>query len=209
MSEVFDRAYYEQQRPKHGLAKLVDEARDRFIERLILRRVPGGTLLDVGCGIGTFLARMQHRFEVTGTEISVAGLEEARVRVPKGAFVAGDIEVALPAEGPFDVITAINVVEHLADPERATRYLAGGQEPGGLLIVHLPTIGNRLQQWLYEGSYDQDITHIYRPSGSELVALVEAAGYEGVLSAYAPFVPVAVMSRAPMHPAFLAVFERR
>jgi 2-polyprenyl-3-methyl-5-hydroxy-6-metoxy-1,4-benzoquinol methylase len=209
VSEMFDRAYYEQQRPKQGLAKLVDEARDRFIERQILKRVPGGTLLDVGCGIGTFLARMEHRFEVTGTEISVAGLKEARARVPKGAFVAGDIEVALPAEGPFDVITAINVVEHLADPERAARHLAGGQERGGLLIVHLPTIGNQLQRWLYEGSYDQDITHIYRPSGPELVALVEAAGYESVLSAYAPFVPVAVMSRVPVHPAFLAVFERR
>ena len=209
MSEIFDRAYYEQQRPKQGMAKLVDEARDRFIERQILKRVPGGTLLDVGCGIGTFLARMEHRFEVTGTEISVAGLNEARARVSKGAFVAGDIEVALPAEGPFDVITAINVVEHLADPERAARHLAGGQEPGGLLLVHLPTIGNRLQQWLYEGSYDEDITHIYRPSGSELVALFEAAGYESVFSAYAPFVPIALMSRVPVHPAFLAVFERR
>lgn len=209
MSETFDRAYYERQRPKQGLAKLVDEARDWFIERQILKRVPGGTLLDVGCGIGTFLARVEDKFDVTGTEVSAAGLAGARVRVPNGVFAVRDIEVDLPAKGFFDVITAINVVEHLADPERAARNLAGAQEPGGLLIVHLPTIGNRLQRLLYEGPYGQDSTHIYRPSGSELVMLVEAAGYERVLSAYAPFVPLAVMSRVPVHPAFLAVFERR
>jgi 2-polyprenyl-3-methyl-5-hydroxy-6-metoxy-1,4-benzoquinol methylase len=209
VSETFDRAYYEQQRPKQGLAKLVDEVRDRFIERQILKRVSGGTLLDVGCGVGTFLARMERRFAVTGSEISAAGLEEASVRVPNGVFAAGDIEVGLPVEGPFDVITAINVIEHLAQPGRAIRHLAAGQRSGGLLIVHLPTLGNRIQRWLYEGSYDQDVTHIYRPSGSELVGLVEAAGYDCVLSAYAPFVPVALLSRLPVHPAFLAVFERR
>ncbi len=209
MSETFDRAYYEEQRPSQGLAKLVDEARDRFIERQILKRVSGGTLLDVGCGTGVFLERMEGRFEVTGTEISAAGLTEAAKRVPNGVFAAGDIEAGLPVEGRFDVITAINVIEHLAQPGRALRHLAGGQEPGGLLVVHLPTIGNRIQQWLYEGSYDQDVTHIYRPSGSELVRLVEAAGYDCVLSAYAPFVPVALLSRLPVHPAFLAVFERR
>jgi SAM-dependent methyltransferase len=206
---AFGRDYYEQQRPKQGLAKFVDEARDRFIERQILKRVAGGTLLDVGCGVGMLLARMEPYFDVAGTEISTAGLQEARARVPNGVFVAGDIEVELPVSGPFDVIMAINVIEHLTYPGRAMGHLAGGQDPGGLLVVHLPTIGNRIQRWLYEGSYDQDPTHIYRPGGPELISLAEAAGYDCVLSAYAPFVPVATMSRTPVHPAFVAIFERR
>ena len=151
---------------------------------------------------------MSQHFEVSGTEISAAGLTEAKRLVPGGTFEAGDIEVALPFEGPFAVVTMINVLEHLSRPSAALANVAGGQRDGGLFVVHLPVIGNALQRRWYDSGYASDPTHIFRPSGSAVVEMVIDAGYRLISSGYAPFRPQWLMRHLPAHPAFLAVFER-
>ena len=79
--------------------------------------------------------------------------------------------------------------------------------PGGLFVAHLPTIGNRMQARLYQGSYDQDPTHIYRPAGREFRALTEGAGFKTVFETYSPFFFAPLWRAIPFHPAYLALFQ--
>ncbi len=206
---MYDSAYYEELRPSVGLARRVDELRDALVARVVRRHRPAGRLLDVGCGRGDLLARFGAGHHLHGIELSDSGLELAKDRLPDAVLRAGDIQEAIPFDGTFDAITAINVIEHLSRPDAALRNLASVQDPGALLVVHLPTIGNAGQRRRYSGSYDSDPTHVYRPSGDEVTGLVESVGYRRLFSAYAPFIPFRLWYRIPWQCAFLAAFERR
>lgn len=199
-------SYYEFSRPDAGVKNKVDTYRDALIRKQVLRRVPEGRLLDVGCGIGGFLEAMRGEFQLWGLDISEYAIERCRERLPSATLGAGSLSDGIPWETTFDVITAINIFEHLDEPLAAAHVVRRHLRPGGLLVAHLPTIGNAVQARLYRGSYDQDPTHVYRPSAPAFVRLVESAGFQAVWSAYAPFVG-RPLTRVPAHPAFLAIFE--
>ncbi|WP_166741716.1 class I SAM-dependent methyltransferase [Cumulibacter soli] len=202
--------YYDFSRPTDGVKHRVDGWRDWVLRRQIRRRLPRrspGRLLDVGCGLGLFLESMSAEFDLWGLDVSEYAIARCRQRLPAATFDCGSLSDGIRFSVKFDVVTAINVFEHLQDPARAADAVRSRMTTGGLLITHLPTIGNRLQRALYRGSYDQDPTHIYRPSGTAFTELISAAGFRCVASAYAPFVPMPVLRRVPAHPAFLAVFE--
>lgn len=200
-------SYYEFSRPESGVKSKVDTLRDSLIRTQVLKRVPGGKLLDVGCGIGMFLQTMADDFQLWGLDISEYAISRYHERLPSATLASGSLSDGIPWEVTYDVITAINIFEHLDEPLAAAHVVRRHLRPGGLLVAHLPTIGNALQARLYRGSYDQDPTHIYRPSGPAFTRLIESAGFRTVWSAYAPFVGAPLMKRVPAHPAFMAVFE--
>ncbi|UCG40697.1 MAG: class I SAM-dependent methyltransferase [Acidimicrobiia bacterium] len=209
MPDPYDSAYYEELRPVTGIAAFVDRARDRLVASLISRHSPTGALLDVGCGQGDLLARFGNEWDLHGVERSEEGLRRARDRVPSATLAAADVQEGLPFPGPFEAITMVNVLEHLDRPEDALSNLAAAQAPGGVLVAHLPTIGTPGQARRYAGSYDSDPTHIFRPSGRDVLALIDHAGYHVVRFAWAPFLPFALWSKVEWQCAFLAVALRR
>lgn len=73
-------------------------------------------LLDVGCGAGVMAASLTTYGEVAGIDLSTPAIELARQLVPKADFVAGRLEDGV-LEGPFDVITLFDVLEHVPSPE--------------------------------------------------------------------------------------------
>jgi SAM-dependent methyltransferase len=98
-----------------------------------------GRLLDVGCGDGMFMTICQARgFEVAGNEEARAYVDHARATtgadVTLGRYAA---EMYEPAS--FDVISMIQVVEHVPEPrpflEIAHRHL----RPGGLVVIEVPS----------------------------------------------------------------------
>ena len=101
-----------------------------------LRRfVPSGTLLDVGCHIGTFLTVAEsHGFTVAGVEPSRWASEIARSRV-SGLIHRGAIEDAPMPEGGYDVVTLWDVIEHLPDPALDIRAIRSALTPGGIFAV--------------------------------------------------------------------------
>jgi len=109
---VYDRAYYEAldgvHRPLYRL--LADTAADLFAPR---------TAVDVGCGTGVILTRLQERgVEVTGIEGSRHAIESSGLG---DRVVKANLERSIPRLGRFDVCFCIEVAEHL--PARAASPL--------------------------------------------------------------------------------------
>ncbi|PRZ32736.1 methyltransferase family protein [Antricoccus suffuscus] len=199
--------YYDFSRPESGIKSKVDTIRDSFIRRQVLKRVSGGALLDVGCGIGMFLETMAGEFDLYGVDISDYAIKVCAQRLPDAKLAVGSLIEGLPFDRTFDVISAINVMEHLEDPLGAASVVRSRLRPGGLFVTHLPTIGNKVQARLYKSSYDQDPTHIYRPSGPAYQRLVSSAGFKCTFQTYAPFVGAPLWRVLKAHPAHLAIFE--
>ncbi len=95
----------------------------------------GGSLLDVGCGDGSFLLVAKARGWV------VAGLErfpdDARA---KGLAVFTDVSKLKPTSD-YDCITLWHSLEHISDPFQLLEQLQGLIKPGGRIIVAVPDFG--------------------------------------------------------------------
>ncbi len=186
-----------------------DQARDRRIVSLVDRHGPGGgALLDIGCGYGYLLARFRGRYRLFGVDVSPHAAREARVRVPDAHVVVADVVRGLPFREPFSVVLAVNVVEHLEDPQALVRAVREALTPGGLVVVHLPTVNGPVSRFIYRLSYRRDPTHVYRPSGTEVRGLFEAEGFETLEASHSPHTPW-LLSHLGWHPAFLAAFRPR
>ena len=187
-----------------------DLARDNRVVRLVRRHAPprrhGSALLDIGCGYGYLLHRFRGRYRLVGIDVSTHAARETTGRIPGALVVAADVQRPLPFDHPFDVILAINVIEHLPDPTAAAAAIHGALAPGGLCVIHLPTINGPVSRAIYRVAYERDPTHVYRPSGRDVRRLFEDAGFEAVEASYAPHVR---WLSTGWHPALLAAFCRR
>jgi 2-polyprenyl-6-hydroxyphenyl methylase / 3-demethylubiquinone-9 3-methyltransferase len=106
------------------------------------RRTPleGKTALDVGCGAGLLaepLARLGA--SVTGLDAAPELIAAAREHAaPQGLAIDYRAGELTELEGQFDLITCMEVIEHVADPAAFVKALATRLAPDGLLILSTP-----------------------------------------------------------------------
>jgi SAM-dependent methyltransferase len=127
--------------------------------------------------------------------------------IPGASVVTADVQRPLPFTHAFDVVLAINVVEHLQDPAAGVGAISEALVPGGLCVVHLPTVNGLVSRAIYRFAYSKDPTHIYRPSGNEVRRLFESLGLAEVEGSFAPHRRWLGSGRG-WHPAYLAAFRR-
>jgi cyclopropane-fatty-acyl-phospholipid synthase len=129
-----------------GGASTLEEAQQAKLELVCtkLKLQPDERVLDVGCGWGSFAihAASRHGVRVVGVTLAERQAELARERV-REAGLADRVEIRIAdyrevADGPFDAITSIGMVEHVG-AERIDLYaarLASLLAPGGRLLNH-------------------------------------------------------------------------
>jgi ubiquinone/menaquinone biosynthesis C-methylase UbiE len=94
-------------------------------------------LLDMGCGDGEFLRHVNDKVKKNGIDFSRTGIEKARQKV-KGNFYVGDINETGFNDSCFDIITIIETLEHVDNPEDTLRETKRLLKNGGKLIISVP-----------------------------------------------------------------------
>jgi len=104
------------------------------------RPLAGRRAADVGCGAGLLaepLARMGA--EVTGLDAAPENIEAARAHaLGQGLEIDYRVGGVEALTGRYDLVTAMEVVEHVAEVPLFLEGLAGALAPGGLLIMSTP-----------------------------------------------------------------------
>jgi SAM-dependent methyltransferase len=206
---AFDHSYY---RDVCGEEQTrFDRARDDRVVRLVERHAPparpDSALLDIGCGYGHLLRRFAERYRLAGIDVSTHAADVARSSIPGAIVVTADVQRPLPFDVPFDVVLAVNVVEHLHDPVAGIRSIREALLPGGICVIHLPTINGPVSRAIYRLAYSQDPTHVYRPSGRTILAMFRALGFRVLEASFAPH-RWWLGSGVGWHPALLAAVRR-
>lgn len=184
------RRYYELGRSYWWLA-----GKYRIIHDVLLRLLPPGSkrrLLDLGCGPGNMLDFLAGQGDVFGSDYSADALRFCRGRGYERVFRADFHRLPLKPAA-FDVVTCIDVIEHLAEDRRAIDELFEAIRPGGHLVVTVPAF-----QSLW-GDHDELYGHHRRYSGRELREKLAAARFEVLkLTYFEPlfFVPLWLYRKA-------------
>lgn len=84
-----------------------------------------GRVLDFGCGSGA-LAQLVPADRYLGVEVDAVSLRLARSKFPGHRFVDA---LPVPAEGMFDTVVLLAVIEHVAEPVACLRALAARLAP--------------------------------------------------------------------------------
>lgn len=153
---------------------------------------PPRRFVDVGCGVGTMVeaaAEAWPHAQCVGAEASLDALRRASAR---GRVVVAAAAEALPfADATADLVTSLDVVEHLDDDVAALREYARVMGPAATLVLTVPAY-----QWLWS-DHDEMLGHRRRYTKAQLTRAVEDAGLTVVRTTYvmAFLVPAAILLR--------------
>ena len=134
-----------------------------IIRGIIAEKARPHGVLDVGCGAGDFLLTLPAGLKKYGVEPSVAAAEAARKR---GVSISAPTLAQMPPQGKFDVITMIDVIEHVANPGELLDQALPHLTPGGTLIISTGDAGNVLWRRVFRSRfwYSSFPEHITFPS---------------------------------------------
>lgn len=157
--------------------------RQRILESVLRRELNGGgrgrRILSVGCGPASGLTWLVPFAGAGGT---VVGLDleplHARDLPAQVGFVVGSLTEAPFADGAFDVVLALDVLEHLEDDARGLSEAARLVRPGGLLLLTVPALPSL---W---GGQDVVSHHLRRYTKGTLTGLFRRTGLEGFRVSY-------------------------
>jgi SAM-dependent methyltransferase len=98
----------------------------------------GHAVLDVGCGVGTFLGLVAERGgRPFGVDASSALLDLARERVPGAELRVGEMEALPYADGRFDLVTGFNSFFFANDMVAALREARRVARPGAAVVIQV------------------------------------------------------------------------
>lgn len=103
-------------------------------------------ILDVGCGSGMNLSALSRYGDVFGVDSSPEAIKFCKKRNLKNVKLGYIEKTGFPANS-FDLITALDVIEHTKDDQKSLKELYRILKPGGYLIVTLPAYQFLWSQW--------------------------------------------------------------
>ena len=165
-----------------------------LLRKLHALGMTGGSLLEVGCGYGYLLSEAKPYFDsITGTDFSAGAVEQAKAHADD--VYLGGVE-ALVAEQQFDCVIAVEVIEHIYDPNTFIEKLYRKLKPGGWLLLATPDMGSGWRKLLGTRwpsfKFPEHVTYFDRHT---LSALFERHGFDAITSVPSPHLfPLSVIS---------------
>jgi 2-polyprenyl-3-methyl-5-hydroxy-6-metoxy-1,4-benzoquinol methylase len=149
----------------------------RSFLRTIIRYRPHGTLLDVGCALGFLVRAAQDAgFTAYGLDRNPDAIAHARQEL-------GDRVQARPL-GPdafpgirFDVVTLIDVIEHVSDPVALLAAVASVLAPQGIVAAVLPNAASLTRRILGRRWPHYAPEHLYQWTPAALRRFLDVNGY--------------------------------
>jgi len=137
-------------------------------------------VLDFGCGTGHFIKRFKNGFDAWAYDVSAYAVETAAAVAPR-ATVRRDVG-EIP-RGCFDLVVALHVLEHIAEPMETLRLFAEFLRPGGTLLYAAPDasgLGLRVKKEKWAGY--RDPSHVSLLASQEWLRLTVEAGFKIIKS---------------------------
>ncbi len=172
-------------------------AKRRLVKSWLDREVQGygdRVYVDIGCGTGKMLEEMT-KWRKWKKVLGLDGASEALGFCRKrgvGVVKKADFEKKLPlGNTSVDVISSLDVVEHIRKDTALIREFYRVLKPGGLVIVTVPAY-----KWLWT-YWDDILKHKRRYTGKEIRRKFERGGFEVVRQSYfySYLLPVAMVFR--------------
>ncbi|MEO0073542.1 MAG: class I SAM-dependent methyltransferase [candidate division WOR-3 bacterium] len=130
---------------------------------------PDRRILDIGGACSLITKELERFGTVVCLEADLATVELARERL--GVDIRQGVFPEVVPEGNFDVITMLDVLEHIADDRKALSGARQLLKPEGLLMITVPAL-----RWLWSG-HDLALHHYRRYHRAELVCLLRDTGF--------------------------------
>lgn len=158
--------------------------RHRLVESLIRRRYSGSsdgrtplTILDIGCGTGAMSEVLTKWGRTVSADFSELALRFSRKRGLK--HLVGADAMRLPfADASFDVVVAMDVLEHLPDDRAAMCEFHRILKPGGRVVATVPAYAHL---W---SDHDVALMHFRRYIRREMAERLGAAGFRMEKTSY-------------------------
>lgn len=159
-------------------------------------------IVDIGCGPG-FLLSCLHRWfpgaDLIGIDASEELLAVAKSRCNAMRTLKGDASSLPLGDGSADVVFALHVVEHLANPADLFKETCRILRPGGLLIMATPNaegLGSKLMKQNWQGYSDP--THISLNGPPYWRELLSSTGFDIVKDGTTGLSGIPLFNRMPI-----------
>ena len=131
---------------------------------------PSRRLLDLGCGTGIVSQDLRAHAAVTSLDYAAEALHFC-TRRDLTRLVRADAQTLPFADAGFDLVVALDTLEHLEDDVRGMQEMRRVMKPGGTAIINVPAL-----QILWS-SHDLVNHHFRRYTRPQLQRLIEQAGF--------------------------------
>lgn len=147
------------------------QGRHRLLTELQARLgMENALILDAGCGTGFARRDLSEAGMVVGLDACVDAL--LCRREPHGMDCVARMEAAPFGNDTFDLVLALDLIEHIPDDRKALREMHRICKPGGHLFITVPAY-----RWLWS-AHDRALGHQRRYASKELELAIREAGFE-------------------------------
>jgi 2-polyprenyl-3-methyl-5-hydroxy-6-metoxy-1,4-benzoquinol methylase len=181
LKSIYSSQYYETFGYEHGNGdsyRAMKNAQCQLILNMIEQHISGGRLLDVGSALGDMLAAAAARgWSAIGVERNEYAVKIAE-NVAPGATYCGCLEGCYEHIGNVDVITCLDVFEHLRSPGDILAKFRDILKPGGLCVMTTVDAGSMYAKILRMRWPHYHRDHLWYFTRSTMQILMREAGLE-------------------------------
>lgn len=163
----------------------------RFKFRIVDSLLPKehlGKVLDIGCGAGYVIFRLEQHFDqLFGIDMSEKSIALART-IARANFQVANAEKLPFADSMFDCVVSTDAFEHIPDDEAAAKEVKRVLRKGGVFVIYVPTTVGLFSKSKWVDLFHTDQTSYLLDqryySEESLRELVTGAGFEVVAYGY-------------------------